>query len=154
METQQNSTTTSTDARLAAQRLLDGWLILWNGDYTLADDILAQDFALHAALLGGGDDRAVRGPDGLIGWIKQTRAAFTELVFTVEVGPIVDLDHLAIRWVAVGTYGAGFPGATAAPGTPVRFTGTDILRIEQSKIAEYWVNSDVHVLLATLGVQL
>ncbi|MEV6559465.1 ester cyclase [Nocardia sp. NPDC051756] len=144
---------TTTDATLAHQRLLDGWLTIWNGDYSALNDIVAPEFALHASMLDGGDGSAVRGPDGLVGWVAQTRAAFTEMVFTVEVGPIIDRDQLAIRWIAVGTYGGGFPGATVPVGTAIRFTGTDILRIEQDLIAEYWVNSDVHVLLATLGVQ-
>jgi hypothetical protein len=30
--------------------------------------------------------------------------------------------------------------------------GTDLLRIEDHRSAEYWVNSDVHVLLAQLAV--
>ncbi|WP_405164221.1 ester cyclase [Nocardia sp. NBC_01499] len=144
--------TTAVDVAPAYRDLLDGWLTIWNGDFTPANDIVAQDFSVHAAMMDGGGD-AAQGPDGLIGWIAQTRAAFTELVFNVAVGPIVDRDYLAIRWVAVGTYGGGFPGATAPAGTAIRFTGTDIVRIEQNKIAEYWVNSDVHVLLTTLGVQ-
>lgn len=37
-------------------------------------------------------------------------------------------------------------------GTPVAFTGTDVLRIADGRLAEYWVNSDIHVLLADLQV--
>ena len=44
------------------------------------------------------------------------------------------------------------PGGTAAPGSPVDFTGTDILRIEGGLLAEYWLNSDVHVMAAQLGM--
>jgi hypothetical protein len=43
-------------------------------------------------------------------------------------------------------------GATAAPGSPVDFTGTDILHIEGGLLAEYWLNSDVHVMAAQLGM--
>ncbi|MFB8275335.1 ester cyclase [Nocardia colli] len=145
--------TTTAPAR-TAQQLVDGWLALWNGDYSSVSDIVASEFGVHAAMLDGTDGSAVRGPDGLVDWIAQIRAAFTELVFTVQVGPIIDRDQLALRWIAVGTYGGGFPGATAPAGTAIRFTGTDILRIEQDLIVEYWVNSDTHVLLGSLGVQL
>ncbi|MFI6172343.1 ester cyclase [Nocardia sp. NPDC051052] len=145
---EQNSTTTTTPN---VKTLLDDWLTLWNGDYTPVNDIIAPDFHVHAAPMGGGE-QTIEGPDGLVEWIAQTRAACTELVFTVQVGPIVDRDHLALRWIAVGTYGGGFPGATAPVGTAIHFTGTDIVRIEQDKIVEYWINSDIHVLLATLGV--
>ncbi|MFC9433593.1 ester cyclase [Nocardia sp. NPDC057030] len=150
---EQNSTTPASTAR-ADQRLVADWLTLWNGDYAAVGDIVAPDFGVHASILDGGDGSAVRGPDGLVGWIAQIRAAFTELVFTVEVGPIIDRDQLALRWIAVGTYGGGFPGASAPVGTAIRFTGTDILRVEQGLIVDYWVNSDTHVLLAALGVQL
>lgn len=142
------------DTTPVPQQLLNGWLTLWNGVYTSADDLVATDFRLHAALLDGGDGGAVRGPDALVDWIDRTRAPFTELVFSVQVGPITDRDHLVIRWEAVGTYGGGFPGATAPAGTAIRFTGIDILRIEHAKVTEYWVNSDMHVLLATLGVRI
>lgn len=150
----EQNTTTPVGSALADQRLLDAWLTLWNGDYAAVGDIVAPDFAAHASMMDGGDGSAVRGPDGLVDWIAQIRAAFTELVFTVQVGPIADRDHLVIRWIAVGTYGGGFPGATAPVGTALRFTGTDIVRIAQGLIVEYWVNSDTHVLLTTLGVRL
>ncbi|QIS03807.1 hypothetical protein F5X71_17080 [Nocardia brasiliensis] len=142
------------DTTPVPQQLLNGWLTLWNGVYTYADDLVATDFRLHAALLDGGDGGAVRGPDALVDWIDRTRAPFTELVFSVQVGPITDRDHLVIRWEAVGTYSGGFPGATAPAGTAIRFTGIDILRIEHAKVTEYWVNSDMHMLLATLGVRI
>ncbi|PPK68581.1 ester cyclase [Actinokineospora auranticolor] len=133
--------------------LLDNWLALWNGDYILAYRLVTNDFTVHAALLDGGDGSALNGPTGLVGWITKTRAAFPDLRFTVEVGPIADGDHVALRWVATGTYDGGFPGATARPGTPVRFTGTDFLRMAGDRIAEYWLNSDTHLLVTQLGVR-
>ncbi|PXX71190.1 putative ester cyclase [Nocardia tenerifensis] len=141
-----------TSDNAAHQRLLDGWMSLWNGDYVGVGDIVGADFQVHAAAMGGGE-LVVRGPGGLVDWIGEVRASFTELVFTVQVGPIADRDHLALRWIAVGTYGSGFPGATAPTGTAVRFTGTDILRVEAGRIVEYWINSDIHVLLSSLGVR-
>ena len=130
--------------------LLNDWLTMWNGDYTPANRALAADFTTHAALMDGGS--SLHGADALVGWIKQLRAAFTELEFTVEVGPIIGDDHVALRWLATGTYGGGFPGATAPAGTAVSFTGTDILRVADGRLVEYWINSDVHVLAAQLGV--
>ncbi|WP_018681058.1 ester cyclase [Actinokineospora enzanensis] len=141
----------TTDIGTTHRRLAADWIAIWNGDYILAYRDVAADFTVHAALLDGGDGSAVRGPDALVGWITQTRAVFTELVFEVEVGPISDADFIALRWVATGTYAGGFPGATAPAGTAVRFTGTDVLRVAGGKLAECWINSDVHVLLAQLG---
>ncbi|QUQ71923.1 ester cyclase [Kutzneria sp. CA-103260] len=129
--------------------LLDDWIAIWNGDYTSVSRAIAPDFTVHAALMDGG---SVDGPDGLVEWIKQTRAPFSELEFAVEVGPIEDGQYIVVRWLATGVYGGGFPGATAPAGAPISFTGTDILRVHDGLIAEYWINSDVHVLLGQLGV--
>ncbi|MDT8913483.1 ester cyclase [Amycolatopsis sp. PS_44_ISF1] len=134
-------------------QLIAAWLRLWNGEPDLAETIISPQFRLHAALLGGADEDSIDDAGALTGWITSTRAAVKDLTFTLEVGPLTDTDHVALRWRATGHYSGGFPGATAAPGTPVDFTGTDMLRIEDGRIAEYWVNSDMHVLLGQLGVR-
>lgn len=142
-----NATNTATIAGL-----VDGWLRLWNGDLDRAREIVTPTFRVHASMLDGGDGSAVSGPDGLAGWIGQTRAAFAEITFTIEVGPIVQDDLVALRWSAEGTYGGGFPGATVEIGAPVAFTGADLLRVADDRFAEYWLNSDIHVLLTQLKV--
>lgn len=68
--------------------------------------------------------------------IAQIRGAFPDLTFTTEVGPLREGDFLIGRWRADGHYVGGFPGATAAVGTPVAFTGTDILRLRDGRLAE------------------
>jgi predicted ester cyclase len=132
--------------------LVDSWLKLWNGDYAQASRSIAQDFRVHAALMDGGDGSAINTPAALVGWIAQTRAALPDLRFTIQVGPIIDGDRIALRWRARGTYSGGMPGAAAPIGTRVDFTGTDLLRVRHGRLAEYWVNTDVHVLLAQLQV--
>jgi hypothetical protein len=97
----------------------------------------------------GSNLSALKGPDGLTGWVAQIRAAF-DVTYAVEVGPIMQDDLIAVRWICSGPYNGGFPGATAEPGSPIAFAGTDMLRIEDGRIAEYWVNSDIHVMLAQL----
>jgi len=137
---------------MSTTELVQSWLRLWNGDDAQAEGLLAPDVRVHAALMQGGDDTAVSGADALVDWIHHTRAALPDLRFTVEVGPIADGEHVVVRWRGVATYGGGFPGATAPVGAPVDFTGTDVLRVRDGRVHEYWVNSDVHVLLAQLGV--
>jgi hypothetical protein len=137
--------------KLMTTEILDAWLNLWNGDLSIAPRLLTPDFHLHAALVGGGDMSDLKGPDGLTGWISQIRAA-CDVTYAVQVGPITQGDMLAVRWTCTGTYRGGFPGATAEIGTPIDFTGTDVLRIADGRLAEYWVNSDMHVLLAQLKV--
>jgi len=135
-----------------SHQLVDSWLALWNGDYAQAERIIAPQFRLHAAMMDGGDGSAVDSSTALVGWISATRGAMPDLTFTVEVGPIIDGDHVVVRWRAQATYAGGMPGAQAPIGTKVDFTGTDILRIVDGKIAEYWVNSDTLLLLTQLQV--
>ncbi|MFD4879389.1 ester cyclase [Streptomyces sp. NPDC058420] len=132
--------------------MLDNWLRLWNGDYDRASGIISPAFRVHAALLDGGDGSAIRGVDGLVAWIKQTRAAFPDLRFTEQVTPLIDGRHASVRWTATGTYAGGFPGAKAEPGTVVTFTGTDTLRMRDGRFVEYWVNTDTLQLLTQLKV--
>jgi predicted ester cyclase len=130
--------------------MLDAWLRLWNGDYTQAPRIISPDFTVHAALLDGGDGSSIRGADGLVAWIAQTRAAFPDLRFSLQTDPLVAGHRASVRWTATGTYAGGFPGAKAQPGTTVTFTGTDTLRIKDGKFVEYWLNSDTLQLLTQL----
>jgi predicted ester cyclase len=58
------------------------------------------------------------------------------------------------RWLFEGAWRGGRPpGATAAPGTRVRFHGHDILRVEGGHIAEYWLCDDLLDVYAQLGAQ-
>ncbi|MFG2376673.1 ester cyclase [Streptomyces sp. NPDC048504] len=132
--------------------MLDDWLRLWNGDYERAPGIISPAFRVHAALINGGDGSSIRGVDGLVTWIAQTRAAFPDLRFTEQVAPLIDGRHASIRWTATGTYAGGFPGAKAEPGTVVTFTGTDTLRMRDGRFVEYWVNTDTLQLLTQLRV--
>ncbi|QIY77476.2 ester cyclase [Streptomyces sp. RLB1-33] len=146
-------TATAHDRRGAEHKpktMLDAWLRLWNGDFAQAPGIISPGFRVHAALLDGGDGSSIRGVDGLVAWIGQTRAAFRDLRFTIEVPPLVDGRYASVRWTATGTYAGGFPGAKAQPGTVVTFTGTDTLRMRDGKFVEYWVNTDTLSLLTQL----
>jgi predicted ester cyclase len=143
---------TAATPRDTAHALWQKWTALWNGDLSQAQQILTTDFTVHAALVGDLDEAAVQGARGVAGWVTLLRAALGEPTFTVQIGPIVDGDLVCGRWHVHGHYAGGFPGATATPGTPVAFTGTDVLRVDNGLLAEYWINSDVHVMAAQLGI--
>ncbi|GAT72020.1 hypothetical protein MHM582_0490 [Microbacterium sp. HM58-2] len=125
---------------------------VWNGDYGKVPELISDDFRLHATLLGGAEDEAVRGPEGLRALVEQSRSLLSNMTFSTVVGPIVEGASLAGHWTVTGTYEGGYPGATAAPGAIVTFSGTDVLRIEEGKIAEYWMVADTPSLMAQLGV--
>ncbi len=134
------------------EALWDAWLDVWNGDPSRAAGIIAPDMRLHATLLDGRPDTAVRGPDGITGWVAQMRTLFPDLRFEVVVGPLIDGEHLTGHWRAKGSYAGGFPGATAPAGTVVEFGGTDALRLEDRLIAEYRLAADTADMLTQLGV--
>lgn len=148
---EQSATPTATRAQ--QEQLVVAWVALWNGDYRLAEEIVSPDVRVHAALMDGGDGSAVKGPSGMVDLVRQIRAAFQDLRFSVQVGPVIDGDHVAVRWVATGAYVGGFPGATAPVGTGVTFTGTDTLRVERGRIVEYWLNADTLLLVTQLQVK-
>lgn len=119
------------------------WVALWNGDLSLTTHIIASDFSSHAAPLTGGAALDSSGPTSLDPWIRGIHQILADLQFTVDLGPFIDDKTAILRWQASGVYQGGYPGATAAEGTPVQFFDTDTLRIdEQGRIIEYWANAD------------
>jgi SnoaL-like polyketide cyclase len=135
----------------AIRDLWDRWIELWNGKLELADSIIHPDFETHR-IPRPRISPDLRGREALVAWVEQTRTLFDDLHLTVEVGPIVDGDSAAGRWVAEGTYRGGIPGSTADVGTPVRFHGNDIWRAEGGLVREYWLSDDLLDLLQQLGV--
>jgi predicted ester cyclase len=138
----------------ANAELAEPWKDLWNGDLSLTEKIIAEDFVAHAAPLTGFGPDLIRGREALDGWVSGIHAIFGDLAFVIEVGPITDEEHMVVRWKARGTYRGGFPGASPdAAGREVTFTGTDTLRIADGKLAEYWANADSLLFYQQLGVR-
>jgi predicted ester cyclase len=128
------------------------WLKLWNGDLSVADEIIAPSFVAHFAPAGSSPGE-VRGPEGLKGWIGGAMAAFTDHSFTTTVGPLADDDKVAGRWVFRGTYRGGIPGSSpTAVGKQVEYAGIDIFRVEGGKLVEYWLCADILQMLQQIGV--
>jgi hypothetical protein len=134
--------------------LAEPWKDLWNGDLSVTDKIIAEDFVAHAAPITGTGPDEVHGREALKGWISGIHAILADLTFVIDVGPIADEEHLVVRWKADGTYAGGFPGAAAeAIGRLITFTGTDTLRVAGGKLAEYWANADSLLFIQQLGVR-
>jgi ketosteroid isomerase-like protein len=103
-------------------RWLDG---LWAGDYSVAGEILTEDFRGHWP------DQEVSGRDALVELIRGTREMFETLEFRLELGPFVDGDMVLARWTGTGRTAEG----------AMRLLGHDILRVQDGRFAEYWVAS-------------
>jgi ketosteroid isomerase-like protein len=134
------------------RRLYRRWMLeLWNGDLAVAEELVTDDFVIHQARADGAASEEPRGPEAVRQTVHDGHAPFDDLTFQIEVGPVVEGDMVAARWVGEGRYRGGMPGATAAPGTPVAFGGIDLLRARDGRFAEYWVSSDGLQLMAQLG---
>lgn len=114
--------------------LYSRWLHeLWGGDLedleTTAASVVSPDFVGHWPHRMG----FVRGPAQLADVIRQGRAMFDDdLVFELVVGPIVQGELVAARWVARDHHAQ----------RPVRFHGHDILRRGRDEFVEYWSISE------------
>jgi predicted ester cyclase len=129
------------------RRLYRRWLLeLWNGDLAVADQVVTPDF------VGSWPGRPglVHGTGELAEIIGMSRQLFLDLTFAVEVGPVAEGNLVAARWIGRGRYKGGMPGAAAPTGTPVTFSGHDLLRVEGGRFAEYWVISETEHLSAQL----
>jgi hypothetical protein len=134
--------------------LAEPWRLLWNGDLSLTDRIIAEDFVAHAAPITGVGDGEIHGRDALNQWVGGINALLPDLNFEITVGPIATDEYLVVRWKAEGTYAGGFPGASEdAVGSVITFTGTDTLRVVDGMLAEYWANADSLLFAQQLGLK-
>jgi predicted ester cyclase len=135
----------------AIRDLWDRWIELWNGRLELADSIIHPEFETHR-IPPPRISPDLRGRDALVAWVEQTRTLFDDLHLAVEVGPVVDGDSVASRWVAEGTYRGGIPSSSPDVSAPIRFHGNDISRAEAGLIRKYWLCDDLLDLMQQLGV--
>jgi len=134
------------------KELWKSWSELWNGNLSIADEIIAPNFVAYFAPIGNSPGE-VHGPDTLKQWIGATVGAFTDYSFRTTVGPIADEDKVAGRWVFRAIYQGGIPGTSpSAVGKQVEYAGMDIFRVDAGKIVEYWLCADILQLLQQVGV--
>jgi SnoaL-like domain len=105
--------------------LYERWINeLWAGK-PVAAEIVTND------VVGHWPDRQDHGPDELQAIIAETRNMLADLTFAIELGPLIDGDMVAGRWIGRGRSDEGH----------MSFTGNDILRVEGNRFAEYWTGT-------------
>lgn len=124
-------------------------LELWHADDDALDGLASQLVAAGFIIHQNGQEQ--HGSEALVHLVRQGRAPFSGVTVTLEQGPVIEGDLVAARWSFSGLYAGGIPEATAPVGTPVSFSGLDLVRVDPDGIAEYWVCSDGAALMAQLG---
>jgi hypothetical protein len=107
------------------------------GDEEAVYEFFAPDFSSHvtARINPAAVGTDIRGSE--LKWWKEVRAAFPDMIFTVNL--LIEQDALIVsNWTVQGTHtGADFNGV-APTGKPVTINGTAILRMRDGKIVEHW----------------
>lgn len=120
---------------------------VWNlGNLAMVEQLTTPGVVFHMGLVPGGK---LTGPAQFASFVAMQRAAFSELVFTIE-DLLGEDDKVATRWTIAGTHTSEFMGVPAS-NLRVSLAATDITRFENGKIAESWITSDVLGLLRQLG---
>lgn len=113
-------------------------------DLETVGDLLASDYRLHFD--GNPEmDRAAG-----IGFFSAFLAAFPDIRHLVQ-DQLSEGDRVATRIVVRGTHQNEMMGIPAT-GNEIAISAINIVRVDEGKIAEHWVNSDALGMLVQLGV--
>lgn len=118
----------------------------WNRhNLNVIDEVYAPDFVQHEP-----EPQMVNSREALKQYVGSYLTAFSDLQLSIE-DLIAEGDKVAWRFVSNGTHSGPFMGMPAT-GKKGVITGLVIFRLENSRIAEAWVNIDALGLLQQLGV--
>lgn len=111
-------------------------------DMEVADELLSPDFYSHDWPKDG-----VKGPVAFRNYYKTLRKAIPDARYEVK-DLIAEDDRVVVRWEMKGTHKGDFPGIDVAPtGQSITLKGVAVYRVENEKLQERWVISDVYGLL-------
>jgi steroid delta-isomerase-like uncharacterized protein len=132
------------DNKAAMRRVYDE--IFSRGDFSAADDLLAEDFVEHEDLPPG----IPPGPEAPQALVSMMRGAFPDFRATVE-EMLEDGDKVITRARFSGTHEGEFMGI---PATGKRFdiAVIDIVEFRDGKMAAHWGVMDMAAMLQQLGV--
>ncbi len=117
----------------------------WNkGNVSVIDGLLSPDYVLHIPTRQGTIDR-----EGYKEAIRVYRTAFPEMLLSIKEMIVVE-DKVVVRWMISGAHKGPYMGV-APTDKHVTLTGMSIRRLEEGKIAEEWVVSDMLGLMQQMG---
>ncbi|MFE3188265.1 hypothetical protein ACFXHA_04600 [Nocardia sp. NPDC059240] len=115
--------------------LFERWTAMWNGDLTLAEEIMAAEFTLRYAQPGAEIYDDIHTPAAFAAQIDKFRGEVPGLEYRSQGEPVVEMTDARTGFIA-RPYGARIVGAD---GTVARdLSGTDILKFENGQIIEVW----------------
>jgi steroid delta-isomerase-like uncharacterized protein len=118
----------------------------WNkGNLTVVDQIYTPDFVQHEPA-----PERVNSSEALKQYVRGYLTAFPDLHFHIE-DLVADGEKVVWRFSSTGTHKGDFMGIPPT-GKIGYVTGMVMFRLENSRIAEAWVNIDALGLLQQLGV--
>ena len=119
---------------------------VWDqGDVAFALEVFHDDYVRH-------DLRPSQAEGGAAGQVRVAsdfRRAFPDLRYTVDL-LLGDEDLVAARWTASGTH-TGQWGQVAPTGKRATFSGVNIFRFRDGKVAEIWNHRDDLGLMTQVG---
>jgi steroid delta-isomerase-like uncharacterized protein len=113
----------------------------------LLDRFVAPDVQVHPGTPGSAPD--TEGVAELRAAFHRFHTTFPDLLITTE-EMAAEGDLVALRWTATGTHSDELAGIPAT-GAAVRWCGTDLYRLADGRIVEWWRNDDMLELLRQLG---
>ena len=114
-----------------------------SGIYDVIDELIAPDYVSY------GLPMSINGPQGLRQSIETFRLAFPDLYMLVE-EQIADGDQVSNQGYITGTHRGEFLGVPAS-GQQIKVNVISILRFEDSKVMESWVQIDFMSLMQQIG---
>jgi steroid delta-isomerase-like uncharacterized protein len=115
------------------------------GKLDVIDEVFAENYVRHDLR----STEALPGPEGMKRITADFRAAFPDLRFEVEI-MVAEDEFVAARWTASGTH-LGAWGVVEPTGRIATFSGVNIFRFRDGKVAEIWNHRDDLGLMEQVG---
>ena len=115
------------------------------GNVEVAYEVFHEDYIRHDLRPGA----ALPGPPGQAKIAADFRAAFPDLVWHVDL-ILGEDDLVAARWTATGTFSGPWAGVEPT-GRPATFSGVNLFRFRDGKVAEIWNHRDDLGLMTQIG---
>ena len=135
--------TTTEQNKAVIRRFFDAWN---HRQADAFDDLIARDVVRHCDATPSVEARSL---DQVKEFLRQDTEVFPDSVQTIQL--LLAEDNLVAAWVTYGGTQHGPMGPFPASGRKARFDFGSVFRIEDGKIAEWWVTWDNMTVLRALG---